>query len=239
MNRSATYKGVIFNILFAVYAFFLQAPLARKIAAINETDAPWVSMAIILFVASILEGVYLPYKIKDAFTRIESDLSPNSILIIFMPALIFRMLIGMGIAAVVFHFITPEILHKSALTPVGAIIALLLVLKELVVLFIALAVMFHGTARTCPKWVSWTGDGVLLVYSCVSFTILSQPGVFFTASHAKEMLPLIFVCFLAFLQSLRMGFFVEEYARTKTRWDRIAIWGSLLLAAVAATRAFV
>ena len=227
-------KGLFFNALFTIYACLLHAPLARQMETVVKHNQPWVLMAFLLFPLSLLEGYYLPQKLRNSFHQSGKEVKPTALALWFMPALIFRTIIGLGIAAMIFRFITPEILHKSALTPVGTVMALLVLVKELIVMFVCMMILVKNTAKSCPVWLEWAGDIIILIYSCTVFTMITRPGVFFTVNVSMALLPLVFICFLGFLQSLRLGFFVEEHLKAETTRDKVSILGSLLMAAAAA-----
>lgn len=237
MEIPSKYKGLFFNILFIAYVLFLQDRLAMRMDTVMAEKTPWITMGFILFVLSILEGLYLPVKIRHVFHTTGRELSPNAFTIWFMPATIFRMLLGLVVAATVFGLLTPDIMEKTVLTTVGTVMAIVLLIKELVILFVVLAVLLKNSARACSSRVEWAGDTLLLAYGCIVYTIISRPGMFFpqSVSHSYEMLPLTILCFLMFILALRLGFCVEEFLTRYTLRGKLAIWGSLFIAALSAS----
>jgi hypothetical protein len=235
MNGLKKYKGIIFNLVFTLYACFLHIPLARSMEPVLNQNQPWISMAFVLFPLSILEGIYLPCKLRSLFYKSDSTIPTEALALWFMPALIFRTIIGIAVATLIFHLITPEFLHQSRLTPVGTAMALIVLLKELILFFLCQSILVRNSTMRCQVKLEWVGDILQLIYSCAVFTMITRPGVFFTVHVSHVLLPLMFICFLVFLQSLRLGFFVEEHLFAETKWDIVWIIGSLVAAAAAAT----
>ncbi len=227
-------KGVYFNLLFILYAVFIHERIIDNLDVVMREHSTWKSMAVLLFFLSLMEGIYLPKKIRNAAFRKEGDISPNQALVWFAAPLVFRVLIGLITAVTVFSFMSPGPGSGSPLEMISAVMALLLVVKEIAVFFRIFGVLSGGKPAPVRSWVVWSGDTIILIYSCIVYSMVTRPGFFFTVKSkgSLEMLPLIIVGLFGMLFSLRFGFWVEEFIAARTRRDRILIWSSLLFASI-------
>ena len=229
-------KNLILNIAFILYATLLNDRIAARMDAVITSHRAWPAMAVTLFVLSLLEAFLLPAKIRHVFFKTGRTPTPNQTAVWFMLPLIFRMLVGLAIAVSVFSFLVPDIGRKPPWAPVAAGMAVILVVKEVYLLLKTTVLLARGSAKQCSGWIEWAADLIVLIISCIVFSLVTRPGFFFTSGQIADpfMMPLIIFCFFAWLLSLRLGFLVEEFLTTPSLTSRLVNWLSMLAAAVTA-----
>ena len=222
------YRGFFYNGLFLFYALLWNFMGYSQDSNLLQTDTPHLFAGLCLFALGMSEGMVFFPRLKMALASdLNETLTANRATVLFLPPLLYRTLIGLIMAVTANQLISPDLQDKSVWSIVGIVAAILLLLKELIVLFVGMGMTIKQTTGHLSQGKVMIADLIILAYSCCIFSILTTRGFMFNNTELHT----LFIAFITFgfgFVSLRLPLTLEEYLQSGTSLEKAGLLLSIL-----------
>ncbi len=235
------YRGIIFNLLFSLYALTLGSYFARAFSVSMTGAATRPLLAFLLLAASLSEAFALRLKIGATlyWAGREREL-PEGVHPMMLVPLFFRFLLGLFLAAA-FHYLLMGPTREKTLTNYAALfLSLILMVKEMYVLFSIIFPRWTPRPRRISRSLNYLADFSILTFACLSFTVITQRGFLFVPSPSGDASnPVIMLMMFTWgLVSVRAAYVLKEFLSSPGRSQKAMIVLSTLAAGASAVFAY-